>query len=349
MKSKKFEFTDEQISYIIENWGKESVYSMKKTFGCTWYAVARVAKANGLELPTSNEWTKEEIETLKLLANKYHYKDIAKKMGKTENAIYFKARKLKIVLIQDSKKWTFEEEQKFKDLWGNKPIELIAKELKRSIFSLRIKAVKMELGSMISNNYEIITISDISELLGVTRDRITGTWLKLGLNIRLTKLTNKKSYMTVTWDDLMQFLENNQNEWDSRNVEKNMLGQEPAWLEEKRLKDLKENPLWYRRWTEEEIIKAINMFNNGKDYNSIAFEIDRSERAIIDLLHSVGRKNKFAQFKEDNEQKYLKENHQDAICEFPFAKTTRINNIKNEELGFQKRLRKGRRMNKSEG
>lgn len=345
MRSKKFEFTDEQINYIIENWGKESVYSMKTKFGCTWCAVARVAKANSLELPTSNEWTKEEIETLKLLANEYHYKDIAKKMGKTENAIYLKARKLKIILIQERRKWTFEEEQKFKDLWGNKTIELIAKELKRSVISLRIKAIKMELGSMISNNYKIITISDISELLGVTRERITDTWLKLGLNIRLTKLTNKKSYMTVTWDDLIQFLENNQNEWDSRKVAINMLGQEPIWLEKKRLRDLKENPLWYRRWTEEEIIKAINLFNNGKDYNSIAFEIDRSERAVIDLFYSVGHENKFAKFRKNNEQKYLKENKQDINCEQIFIKTIEVDDIKNEKLGFQKRLGKRREKN----
>lgn len=56
---KKFEFTEEQIEYIISNWGKESPYSMKKKFGCTWYAVCKVAELNGLEIPKTNEWTEE--------------------------------------------------------------------------------------------------------------------------------------------------------------------------------------------------------------------------------------------------------------------------------------------------
>lgn len=288
MGGKKFEFTEEQIQYIIDNWGKESAHSMKKTFGCTWYAVVSVAKAHGLEEPTSNNWTNEEIETLKLLAEKYHYEDIAKQMNKTENAIYLKAKKLGITLIQDRRKWTKEEEQELRDLWGNKSIEAIAKKLKRSIFSLKVKAVRMGLGSMISNNYEKITISDISELLDVSRDRITKTWVELGLNITLTKLTSEKKYMTVTWNELMKFLENNQNEWDSRKVEKNMLGQEPEWLVEKRARDLKENPLWYRKWTKEEIIKVENLFNNGKDYQTIALEVNRSEWSVTNLLRNMG-------------------------------------------------------------
>ena len=65
MPRKCHEFTDEEINYIIENWGKESPHSMKKKFGCTWYAITKVAENNGLVLPTSNEWTEEEIDLLK--------------------------------------------------------------------------------------------------------------------------------------------------------------------------------------------------------------------------------------------------------------------------------------------
>lgn len=341
MRSKKFEFSEEQIQYILENWGKESAHSMKKKFGCTWYAIIGIAEANGLELPTSNKWTEEEINTLKLLAEKYHYIDIAEKMGKTENAIYLKARRLNIKLIHNKRQWTKEEEQKFRDLWGNKSIELIAKKLKRSVFSLKVKAVRMELGSMISNNYETITISDISELLDVTRDRITGTWVELGLNITLTKLTSEKCYMTVTWGNLMKFLEHNQNEWDSRKVEKNMLGQEPEWLVEKRARDLKDNPLWYRKWTEDEIVKAESLFNSGKDYQSIALEIDRSEWAVSNLLRNMGYAYKLPKFWKDNEIKYLRENYQNMtyaeIAEI-LGRTNKAIGAKAEEFGFQKKI-----------
>lgn len=34
MKRKKKEFTEEEIQYIVDNWGKESPYSMKNRFNC---------------------------------------------------------------------------------------------------------------------------------------------------------------------------------------------------------------------------------------------------------------------------------------------------------------------------
>ena len=67
--SRGFQFTEEQIKYIIDNWGKEAPYSMKKRFGCTWYAIAKVAERNGLELPKANIWTEEELNTLRVKIN----------------------------------------------------------------------------------------------------------------------------------------------------------------------------------------------------------------------------------------------------------------------------------------
>lgn len=57
----KFQFSKEQIQYIKDNWGKESAHSMKKKFGCSWYAVVNMAKDLGFDLPESNQWTKEEM------------------------------------------------------------------------------------------------------------------------------------------------------------------------------------------------------------------------------------------------------------------------------------------------
>lgn len=182
MRGKAHEFTEEEIKYIVDNWEKESPYSMKNKFGCTWYAISKVATLHGLPLPTSNKWTEEEIETLKLLSDKYHYSEIATIMNKTENAIYIKAKRLGITLIQDRRKWTKEEETLLSDLWGTKSIETIAKTMKRTVFSLKVKAVRMGLGPMIRNNYDLITVSDMCDLLNVTRDRITTTWIRLGLN-----------------------------------------------------------------------------------------------------------------------------------------------------------------------
>lgn len=341
----KREFKKEEIQYIIDNWKKESPNSMKKRFDCSWYAICRVAEEQGLELPTSNEWTEEEIETLRLLSEKYHYAEIAKIMNKTENAIYLKARKLGITLIKDRRKWTKEEEILLSDLWGVKPIETISKKLKRTVFSLKVKAVRMGLGPMIRNNYEFITVSDICDLLNVSRDRIVITWFKLGLNLKRKKVTDNKSYYVVTWSDLMSFLEKNKNEWDSRCVEVNMLGPEPEWLKEKRVMDNLENPLWYRKWAEEEIKQAENLFKSGKNYLEIAEIINRSEWAVANLLRNMGYSYILPRYWKGKEIKFLRQNYQNmtyAEIAEELGRTTRAIEAKAEQLGYQKKLVKSK-------
>ncbi len=52
-RGQKFEFSQEQKDYIKNNWGKESVHSMKNKFGCSWDAVCNVAKEFELDMPSA--------------------------------------------------------------------------------------------------------------------------------------------------------------------------------------------------------------------------------------------------------------------------------------------------------
>ena len=341
MQGKKREFTNEEIQYIVTNWGKKSPHCLKKELNCSWNAVCRVAKEHGLPIPTSNNWTKEEVERLKKLSKDCHYTIIARMMNKSENAIYLKARKLGITLIQDRRNWTPEEEIKLKELWGTKSVEDIAKIMQRTCFSLKVKAVKMGLGPMIKNNYEVITISDICEILGVNREKISHTWVNLGLNLRKIKLTDNTSYYAVTWEDLINFLKNNQNEWDSRLLEKHMLGLEPDWLKEKRIRENSENPLWYRKWTEKEISIAESLFRAGKNYADIAKTLNRSEYAVAHLLRRKGYSYKLPQFWQGNEIKYIRENYENMTYEEmseALERSEKAVRAKANELGYQRKL-----------
>ena len=341
-KNKKI-FSDEERQYIIDNWGKESAHSMKNKFNCSWYSICSVAKENDLEMPKSNEWTKEEIETLTLLASKYDYKTIARIMKKSETSIYLKARRMNITLIQRKRKWEKEEEQLLKELWGYTTIEKIAKKLKRTVFSIKVKAIRMKLGSMISNNYEIITITDVAEILDVTRDRIMNTWVSLGLKIDNIKVSEQKSYYGITVENLLDFLERNQYEWDSRNLEEEIFGVEPDWLLDKRKRDKLENPLWYRRWSDSDIKTAEQLFKIKKTYKEIAEIVDRSEWSVANLLRDLGYIYKMPKYWTGKEIKYLRENYQtmsyDDIAK-ELNRTSKAIEAKALELGYKRRIKK---------
>lgn len=340
MSSQSHEFSKDDIDYIVENWGKESPHSMKKKFQCSWYAVCKVATENGLKLPTSNVWSEEEINNLKELSDKYHYTEIASMLGKTENAVYLKAKRLGITLIQDRRKWTSKEEELLAELWGSVSIESIAKKLKRTVFSLKVKAVRMNLGPMLENN-DLITVSDMVDMLGISRDRITTTWIKLGLNLKKKRLTKKITYYVITWDDLLTFLENNQNEWDSRKVEEYMLGGEPEWLQEKRKRDIKENPLWYRRWRAEDVQMAESLFKSKKSYEEIATRLDRSVGSVATLLRNMGYSYRLPQFWKGSELKYLEDNYQNMTYQeiaYELDRTVKAVGAKAGEMGYQKKL-----------
>ena len=66
---------------------------------------------------------------------------------------------------------------------------------------------------------------------------ILNSWVALGLKLDYRKMSNNRVYAFVSIENLYAFLEQNQNIWDSRVLEKNILGKEPEWLVEKRKTD----------------------------------------------------------------------------------------------------------------
>ena len=62
------------------------------------------------------------------------------------------------------------------------------------------------------------------------------------LKLSYRNVSKYKSYAYVTLNDLFDFLEHHQDIWDSRKLEKNLLGLEPDWLKEKRIRDRDLNP-----------------------------------------------------------------------------------------------------------
>ncbi len=337
-RGEKFKFTQEQKNYIVTNWGKESAHSMKKKFGCSWYAICNVAKEHNLDMPESEKWTEDEINKLIKMSDKMHYEKIADNLGKTNNAVYLKAKRLGITLIQDKRKWTEEEINYLKERWGNNSINYIATKVKHSVNAVKIKAYRLGLGPAIDNT-DLLLVSDIIEMLGVSKDRIYNTWINLGLKLQKHKISNKKSYYCIKIEDLIEFLKDNPDEWDSRNLELYNLGYEPEWLSQKRKRDIEENPLWYRFWSNEEKNKAIMLLKMGKSYKEIADQLHRTEKAVMYMLQNEGYSYRLKQYWKGQELKFLKDNFK--VMKYSdiadnLGRTTKAVAAKAEEMGYRK-------------
>ena len=218
------DYTPDEISIIMNRTTESIVNKM-------YHLKIKVVEKN------KKNWTKKEDELLTELLNDYTTFEVAELLDRSEESIVVRAKKIGIEIDQMNRKWTTEEEELLSDLWGDKPIEYIARVLNRTEISIVNRAFVLGLGSQIENNYDGLTIPEISNLFLVGTITILTSWVVLGLKVNTRKISNNKSYKYVTISDLFEFLEKNQNIWDSRVLEKNILGKEPAWLQEKRKRD----------------------------------------------------------------------------------------------------------------
>jgi|GEM_PF-2204387 len=285
----KYEFSDEQIEYIKENWGKESAHSMKKRFGCTVYVIVKLAESLGYEKPKSSSkklWTKEEEEILRTHAFDKTAKEIAKMINRSTVAVETYANKHDIKL---NRSWSKEEETYLDENWGYLTRETIAKYLNRTVDAVIVKSIRMKLGPPADRNAELIKVTELSILLNVPYDRIRKTWVKYGLKTKKIQVSKSKKVLAVKIEDLWEFLEQHQNHFDARYLEENIFGKEPLWLKEKRKQDYQiPPPPVYTLWTENQNLQAQKMFLQGKSYDEISAKVGHTAKAVKARLESLG-------------------------------------------------------------
>lgn len=259
------EWTEDEIVRLKELSKTKKMSELVKEFNRTGSSIKAMAKKLGIKVMSDRKnWTEEEYILLEKLTmiDKKSPKEIAEILGRTEDAIIIKInrRGLKIQ-TNDKRFWTQEEEILLSDLWGVESFETIAKKLNRTVSSIKNKANSLELGSAIESNYNGLTIREISDLFGVNLNTVSVTWISLGLKYKVQKISKSMSYRYVEIKDLYEFLEQNQNIWDSRNLEKNILGVEPEWLKEKRKLDGCQNSEIERiNLTKQQLILARKFF-----------------------------------------------------------------------------------------
>ena len=259
------DWTKEEIEELIICSKTMKMNELVKKFNRTSSSIKGQAKRQNITIMYDRKsWTEEEEKLLEklVLIYKKNYKEIAEILGRTEDSIVVKMKKKKLSIQSDKRIWSKEEEELLIDLWGTISIEKLAKELNRTESSIRNKVFNLGLGSAINNNYEGLKIQEICELFNISRTVVDGYWIPLGLKYKTRKISEKSSYRYVEIKDLLEFLELNQNIWDSRNLEKDILGKEPEWLNKKRKRDINKPEIMQLEFMKQSLILANKYYLN---------------------------------------------------------------------------------------
>lgn len=179
----------------------------------------------------------------------------------------------------EKKRWSKEELSLLNELYGTKTLPKIAEILNRSIKSVKSKVWELELGSF-KNNSEYLSAQDVADILGISVFIVRYTWPEqYGFKFRSIK-HSQRSFRYVKHSDLMQWLEHNQDKWDSKIVQEYGLGIEPEWLKEKRRRDKIIPKKKSRFYTPEEDAILISMYRKGYGNQDIADKIGRTIGSI---------------------------------------------------------------------
>ncbi len=183
-------------------------------------------------------------------------------------------------------RWTQQEESYLMDRWGEVSYGYLSKKLNKSQNAISLKAWRLGLSS-IYNTGEYLNTGNIERMLGINGSTVINYWIKkYGLKAQRKALKNDKKWL-IKLEDLLEWLEGNQDKWDSRRVELYALGVEPDWLKEKRKRDLRLPKRQNQWWTEEETRELIFYYKQGKIPKDIAKVLGRSEHSIYLKLNRL--------------------------------------------------------------
>lgn len=190
-------------------------------------------------------------------------------------------------------KWEQWEKDYVFENWGEESIPTIANYIGRTERSVELFAVNNGLGGAVNvGNY--LTVLDIANILGLPKEVIIQRLIKKeGLPCRKRNLTKNQPTYTIDIDEFMEWLENNQDKWSSKKMERNVFGYEPKWLKLKREKDMRSKK--GEPWAEWEERRCFHLMESGYSNEYIAEDLNRPfsnirrKRTVFNKLKANGK------------------------------------------------------------
>lgn len=235
-----------------------------------------------------NVWSEEEDKLLRDMNNKgLALKTMAKRLGRTENAVRLRAKHVGLKLNIKGRRWTKAEEIEFARDWCDETInnDALTRKCNRTWHALQEKAVALKLGPRRHNSL-YLTIQDICTEMQVSSDRVY-RWIQYGLPTH--KGGSKRRKYLIDVDELLAFLETHQSWFIATTVSKCLFCEEPEWFKEKRIHDREHDRSNHQlEWTNDEDAKLQNMYHKGFSMADMAREFHRSESAVRTHLYVIG-------------------------------------------------------------
>jgi len=305
-------WTQEEVHYLIEKWGRVPLEQIMEALDRTEDSVMRKARRLGLDVHKKEEdvlkrkWSKEEdnfiIENYKVLSSK----EISQHLNRTASAI--RKRALALGISGTVNRWSEEEENFLKEKWGILNVDAVAKKLNRSRNAILLKAYQMSLREQITANGAYLTPNDISSILGVNT-RTLYSWIYKGkIRHRRFKVGKKKKYQ-ITVDAFCEFLEKYQDKWDSQKADLQQIkayyvsyfitsdntltirGELPKWLKKKIERDKQGFKELMKPWTTKEEEELLLMVESKYTYKDISLIFGRSIESVKTKLYMLNKQN----------------------------------------------------------
>lgn len=192
------------------------------------------------------------------------------------------------------KEWVVAEVDYLQDKWGVYSIKVIAKQLGRSIHSVKMKAGKLGLGDP-RMNFEGISICQLAKALG-REYSILKCWIKrYGMPAKKKIFCQESRVLVIRYEDFWQWAEQHKELLNLAKMEENILGPEPAWVKVKRGADrMRSQRTWQSTsWEAKEDQKLLQLVKlPGVTYPELARQLNRSETSIRRRLYDL-----YAEFK----------------------------------------------------
>ena len=173
------------------------------------------------------------------------------------------------------RRWTKEELEELERMTSDKTSDAIGRILNRTPEAVRLKRGRSGIPCF-ENATDLLTAHQINVTYGI-QPRTLKCWARMGLRIKKVGYRN-----TVTQGDLVKFMKDHPDAWDSRKIKDDTIFMNAPWFREKQKAD-RGTPT--RRWTKAETSTLKIRYMQGVPIRQIALELGRTESMVKCKMH----------------------------------------------------------------